>query len=108
MNREPIRWRFRDRRWGDSYVIDCVWDEDGDRYRVYCVEHPAMSFPLGFRAMLCPGNEISVSESHAPRTVDRAKALAICWIAGFSASIRTGEFTEPPVRVSPTEASEEA
>lgn len=48
---------------------------------------------------LYSSGEICVSSGNEPRSIDRAKAIAMSWCEGWSQYVRTGVFPNGPKRV---------
>jgi hypothetical protein len=83
----------------DDYTIDYRAQADGT-YKMFAVDHP--SNPCGGCVSdhhLYSSGEICVSAGNEPRSLDRAKAIAVRWMEGYSKYIRTGEFPNGPARV---------
>ena len=83
----------------DRYEIDFREQSDGT-YKMYAVDHPADPYGKGASENhLYSGGEICVATGHAPRTLDRAKAIAMAWCEGWSTYVRTGKFPGGAKRV---------
>jgi hypothetical protein len=83
----------------DNYTINYVGQSDGT-IKMFAELHP--SDPYGASVTdnhLYPSGEICVSGGNAPETMDRAKAIAVHWMEGFSEYVRTGEFPNGKRRV---------
>ncbi len=78
-------------RSGDHYTIRYVGT--GSRIRLYALRRPRPRF-VGTVAQshLFPSGEICVAAGQEPRTLERAKAIAVVWMEGYSAYCRTGQF----------------
>jgi len=83
----------------DNYSIDFRPQSDGT-IKMFATEHPAD--PHGKPVSEChlfSSGEICVSGGHEPRTMDRAKAVAVHWMEGWSQYVRTGNFPKGSRRV---------
>ena len=61
--------------------------------------HPDCMYPEGHAAHLLQDNFICVAEGSEPKTLERAKAIAMHWITGFENYRRSGAFYNGPQRV---------
>ncbi len=85
----------------DDYAIEFVEPSSSPFYRLFAREHPAD--PYGKSVSEChlySTDEICVAAGHEPKTLDRAKAIAVHWMEGWSQYVRTGEFPKGSRRVS--------
>lgn len=77
----------------DQYTIDFYHDADRGFYECFCTNHPSNSFSEDpAKTHLFESNRICVLKGREPKTLDRAKAVAMMWCEGYSRYIRTGEF----------------
>lgn len=76
----------------DKYTIDYVSQSDGT-IRLHADLRPADPHGAGVaESHLYLTGEICVSAGNAPTTMDRAKAIAVHWMEGYSEYVRSGEF----------------
>jgi hypothetical protein len=76
----------------DRYAIEFRPQPDGT-IKLFAVTHPADPFGAGVSINHLYGSgEICVATGRAPRTMDRARAIAMVWAKGWSTYIRTGKF----------------
>src|SRR5262249_29009440 len=101
---------FQDRSNGDTYRIRFVFHADwlglsprSGRYRLYVEKRPQCQMELGQAAHLLAGEEICVAAGREPRTLERAKAIAMVWLHGFGIYRRTGRFPNDGARVNVVE-----
>ena len=83
----------------DNYQIDYRPQSDGT-IKMFAPTHP--TDPHGgsvHENHLYPTGEVCVAKGHEPRTMDRAKAIAVHWMEGHSEYVRTGEFPNGARRV---------
>ena len=83
----------------DFYQIDFRDQPDGT-IKLFDLNHPPD--PHGKTSLehhLCEDGWICVSPGSEPRTMDRAKAIAVHWMEGYSEYIRTGVFPKVGRRV---------
>jgi hypothetical protein len=83
----------------DNYAIEYVPQSDGT-YKLFARQHPADPYgkPVN-ENHLYSTDEICVAAGHEPETLDRAKAIAVHWMEGWSQYVRTGEFPKGSRRV---------
>ena len=84
----------------DDYQLDFRDQPDGT-IKLFGLIHPPD--PHGKSSVehhLCDDGWICVSKGNEPRTMDRAKAIAVHWMEGYSEYIRTGVFPKGGRRVS--------
>lgn len=94
------RWTLRDTETGDTYRIECRWNSHGRYYDLFILERPASSYRVGYgQGHVLDENRICVATGREPTTTDRAKAIAIHWLRGFSRYRHTGQFPNGQVRV---------
>ncbi len=76
-----------------------AYDSEGrGYYQVRALDHPSCNYPLGVPAHLLTADLICVAQGREPRTIERAKAVAFCWMTGFESYRRTGVFPDNAVR----------
>jgi len=76
----------------DRYAIDFRQQPNGT-YKLHAVGHPPDPYRLPVTENhLYSTGEICVSGGREPRTLDRAKAIAMFWCEGWSVYVRTGAF----------------
>ena len=93
-------WTLRETTTGDMYRIECRWNPRGRYYEMFILERPSCSYPVGYGGgHVLETNRVCVAEGREPQTIERAKAIAIHWLCGFSSYRRTGEFPNGQVRV---------
>lgn len=82
----------------DDYAIEFVASEG--KFKLFAREHPADPYgkPVNDCHLYSSG-EICVAAGHEPVTLDRAKAIAVHWMEGWSQYVRTGEFPKGSRRV---------
>ena len=84
----------------DQYQIDFRPQPNGT-IKLFALEHPADSHGAAVSENhLYSTGEVCVAAGHEPRSMDRAKAVAVHWMEGFSEYVRTGEFPKGGRRVS--------
>ena len=83
----------------DEYTIDYRPQADGT-IKMFATDHPHDPYgkPVSENHLFST-NEICVTSGHEPRTMDRAKALAVHFMEGYSQYVRTGEFPKGSRRV---------
>ena len=83
----------------DQYQIDYRPQSNGT-IKLFALEHTAdpNNGPVTENHLYSTG-EVCVARSHEPQTMDRAKAIAVHWMEGFSEYVRTGKFPEGARRV---------
>lgn len=69
------------------------------RYTMRVLKHPKCRHPLGIPAHLLEANTICVAQGREPRTMDRAKAIALHWISGFEVYRTRGVFPNGQARI---------
>ena len=100
---------FHDHDYGDRYTIQFRWIADSKflfwaseegHYEMIVTEMPDSEHPITLAdAHLHPGNRICVTAGHEPRTRDRAKAVALFWMRGYSIYRRYGKFPNSGGRI---------
>lgn len=83
----------------DDFRIDFRSQPEGT-IKMFPLEYPVD--PTGASLVskhLLSSGEICVSSGNEPRTLDRAKAIAVLWMEGYSKFIRTGTFPNAGGRV---------
>lgn len=90
---------FKNNENGDSFQFDFRRKRLSGRYVIYCLSHPSSPFPLGVPAHLLEGDQVCVAVGKEPYDLERAKAIALVWMRGFSHYIRTGIFPNGATRV---------
>lgn len=99
---------FRDLKTGDFYTIEFVWlvtRKQGwfrpavGHYEMFVLTRPECAYPTDLTAHLHEGERICVREGFEPKTLDRAKAIALHWLRGFSIYARTGTFPNGAAKV---------
>jgi hypothetical protein len=82
----------------DRYAIEIR--SNGDHYTLHAMTYPPNNQGGGVSDHhLYSSGEICVSSGYEPRSVDRAKAIAMSWCEGWSQYVRTGVFPNGPKRV---------
>lgn len=83
----------------DFFRIDFRSQTDGT-IKMFPLEYPVDLHGASMvdKHLLSTG-EICVSKGNEPRTMDRAKAIAMYWMEGYSKFIRTGTFSNAGGRV---------
>lgn len=72
----------------DRYRIDFRAKSDGT-FDLIVLERPADPYRRSdVSAHILSGNRICVAAGHEPRTLDRAKAVGMMWMSGYSTFIR--------------------
>ena len=88
-------------RVGGNYIFELEYRSQPDgTIKLFALDHP--SDPHGKTSIehhLCDDGWICVSQGNEPRTMDRAKAIAVHWMEGYSEYIRTGVFPKGGRRV---------
>lgn len=83
----------------DNYQIEYRQQSDGT-IKLYARSFPPDPFEGDSHAHhILPDGSICVSSGNEPRTLDRAKAIAVHWMEGYSQYIRTGTFPNESRRV---------
>lgn len=67
-------------------------------YKMRVLEHPPCPHPLGVQAHLLAGDTICVAQGREPRTIERAKAVALHWMCGFEGYRTSGVFPNGTAR----------
>ena len=82
-----------------DFQIDYRPQSDGT-IKLFALEHPGDSrgAPVTENHLYSNG-EVCVAAGHEPRDMDRAKAIAVHWMEGFSVYVRTGVFPKGGRRV---------
>ncbi len=90
---------YRQQPYGDHYTIVFRPQPNGT-FKIYCPEHPDNPHSTDVtKCHLYSSGEICVAAGKEPRTLDRAKAIAMFWIDGYSRYIRTGVFPNGNAKV---------
>ena len=83
----------------DYYKIDIRPQSDGT-IKSFALDHPSDPWGKGVEENhLYSTGEICVSKGQEPRTMDRAKAIAMVWCEGWSVYVRTGVFPKGAKRI---------
>ncbi len=83
----------------DHYTIEYVSQSDGT-ISLHAIEHPADPYYGGvLENHLYSDGRICVQAGHEPRTMDRARAIAVQFMEGFSSYVRTGTFPNKGRRI---------
>lgn len=83
----------------DDYQIDYRPQPDGT-IKLFALEHPSDSRGAAVTENhLFASGEVCVAAGHEPRSMDRAKAIAVHFMEGYSVYVRTGKFPEGSRRV---------
>ena len=91
--------RYRETTTSDRYTIEYRKQSNGT-YKIFCTEHPYNSQSTSVhKCHLYSSGEVCVAAGREPRTLDRAKAIAMIWLQGYSQYVRTGKFSEGKRRV---------
>ena len=84
---------YRDTVFGHTYAIRYVYSEKEGYHLAYCLAGPASPFPRDVnRDHLFWDGRICVTAGMEPKTRNKAKAIAMIWIRGWSIYVRTGSF----------------
>jgi len=84
----------------DRYRIDYRPQADGT-VRMWALQRPRDPYRKSVtECHLYESGEICVAAGHEPRTLDRAKAIAVHWMEGWSVYVRTGDFPQGGRRIS--------
>ncbi len=90
---------YRQQPYGDQYTIAFRPQPNGT-YKIYSLEHPYNPHSADVtKCHLYSSGEICVAAGQEPRTLDRAKAIAMFWIDGYSKYIRSGVFANGAAKV---------
>jgi hypothetical protein len=83
----------------DRYAIDFQKQANGT-IKLVAVEHPPdpHGLPVTEHHLYSSG-AICITAGHEPKTDDRARAIAVHWMHGWSEYVRTGRFPKGPRRV---------
>ena len=85
----------------DLYTI--TYEKQGwlnTTYKIICTKHPHNPRSTSVHdCHLYSSGEICVAAGKAPKTLDKAKAIAMAWCEGYSTYIRTGVFPNGAKRV---------
>lgn len=83
----------------DKYTVNYVGQSDGT-IKMFAELHPTDPHGAAVtESHLYSTGEICVSAGNAPETMDRAKAIAVHWMEGYSEYVRSGEFPTGSRRV---------
>lgn len=83
----------------DKYTIDYVGQPDRT-IKMFAELHPPDPHGAAVaESHLFPTGEICVSAGNAPETMDRAKAIAVHFMEGYSEYVQSGEFPNGKRRV---------
>lgn len=83
----------------DRYAIKLTENRDGT-YTLKALVYPPNTKGGGVLSHhLYDSGEICVAAGREPRTLDRAKAIAMSWCEGWSQYVRTGKFPNGPKKV---------
>lgn len=83
----------------DSFTIQYQEQPNGT-IKIYCTEHPRNSYSAdATKCHLYGSGEVCVTSGKEPRSLDRAKAIAMMWMEGYSRYVRTGRFPNSGGRV---------
>jgi hypothetical protein len=83
----------------DHYQIDFRPQPNGT-IKLFALQHPADSHGAAVSENhLFLTGEVCVAAGHEPRSMDRAKAIAVHWMEGYSEYVRTGKFPNGARRV---------
>jgi hypothetical protein len=84
---------------GDIFEIRYEQQPDGT-WKMFADEHPDNSFDTSVvKCHLYGSGQICVASGKEPRSFDRARAIAIAWMDGYSQYVRTGSFPTGRKRV---------
>jgi hypothetical protein len=92
-NGDSFRFKFRRSFFSGRYVIDCL-------------SHPPCPYPMGVSAHMEDDRRLSVHVR--VDTLERAKAIALVWMRGFSHYSRTGVMPNDATRVNGDGAPQES
>lgn len=90
---------YHDKVNGHRYTIEYRQGADGT-WTIWALDSPPN--PYGGSAHthhLYDSKEVCVDQSRKPRTLDRAKAIAVYWMNRYSEYVSTGKFPQTPGRV---------
>lgn len=83
----------------DHYTLEYVSQRDGT-IALYAIDRPPDPFAGDVtKNHVYSDGRICVLAGHAPRTMDRAKAIAVQWMEGYSVYVRTGSFPNKGRRI---------
>lgn len=97
---------FRDLEHSEFYTIEFVWKPrwhsrltGAGHFEMLVLTKPECHFQEGLAAHLHPGDRICVLKGYEPKTLERAKAIAMHWLRGYSIYCRTGNFPNGAAKI---------